>query len=194
MSLTFTQNDFDSNDGMLTDIWGPPFWHILHILSFNYPVNPTEKQKKDYYNYFKSIGNILPCIYCRNNYKNNLKSTKFSMDVFKNRSSLSFWVYSLHNHINMMLNKQCNLTFIEIQERYENYRARCSLKNEDIDNKTKKGQNEKCIKTVKKEKGCIDPLYGIKTKCIIEIVPKKSKKKSFKIDDRCLVRRLNANI
>ena len=188
MSSTFTQKDFDSNDGMLTDIWGPPFWHILHIISFNYPVNPTEEQKQHYYNYFENVGNILPCIYCRNNYKNNLKSTNFSMDVFKNRGSLSFWVYSLHNHINMMLNKPCNLSFIEIQERYENYRARCSLKKED---EFKDKKNQKCIKSVKKEKGCIVPLYGIKSKCIIEIVPKKSKKKSFKIDDRCLVKRVH---
>ena len=45
----FTENDYNSNDGMMTSIWGPPLWHSLHTISFNYPVQPTETQKKDYY-------------------------------------------------------------------------------------------------------------------------------------------------
>ena len=178
----FTQRDYNSNDGMLTDVWGPPFWHFLHIISFNYATVPTEKQKKDFYNYFKSLENILPCKYCRENYSKNLKSTHFSKQVFKNRDSLSHWVYKLHNHINSMLGKKCNLSYKDVQNRYENYRARCNLIEDE----------KKCIRSVKKEKGCIDPLYGVKSKCIIEIVPKKSKKKTFKMDNRCMVKRLKS--
>ncbi len=178
----FTQRDYNSNDGMLTDVWGPPFWHFLHIISFNYATDPTPKQKKDFFNYFKSLENILPCKYCRENYSKNLKSTNFSRKVFKNRDSLSHWVYELHNHINSMLGKKCNLSYKDVQNRYENYRARCNLIEDE----------KKCIRSVKKEKGCIDPLYGVKSKCIIEIVPKKSKKKTFKMDSRCMVKRLKS--
>lgn len=176
----FKEEDYKSNDGMLTDVWGPPMWHCLHIITFNYPTNPTEEQKENYYQYFKSLENILPCKYCRDNYSKNLKETHFDKKVFENRQTLSFWFYTLHNHINMMLGKKCFLSFDEIKNRYENYRARCNLIED----------SSKCIKTVKKEKGCIDPLYGVKSKCIIEIVPKKSKKKTFKIDNRCLAIRL----
>ena len=42
----FTEEDFNSPDGMLTYVWGPPMWHTLHTISFNYPVKPTETQKK----------------------------------------------------------------------------------------------------------------------------------------------------
>lgn len=178
----FTQRDYNSNDGMLTDVWGPPFWHFLHIISFNYSTDPTKKQKEDFYNYFKSLENILPCKYCRENYSKNLKSTNFSKKVFKNRESLSQWVYKLHNHINSMLGKKCKLSYKDVQNRYENYRARCNLIEDE----------KKCIRSVKKEKGCIDPLYGVKSKCIIEIVPKKSKKKTFKMDSRCIVKRLKS--
>ena len=182
MSHVFTDKEYNSNDGMLTDVWGPPFWHFLHVISFNYPVSPSRKQKRNFYNYFKNLQNILPCKYCRINYKNNLKSTNFNYKVFKNRETLSKWVYELHNHINMMLGKKCQLSYLDIKNRYENYRSRCNLVEDE----------KKCIRTVKKEKGCVDPLYGVKSKCIIEIVPKKSKKKGFKIDNRCIVKRLKS--
>ena len=61
MTDIFSQEDFNSNDGMLTYVWGPPLWHSLHTISFNYPVKPTEKNKEDYMNYFKSLGKVLPC-------------------------------------------------------------------------------------------------------------------------------------
>ena len=41
----FTNQDYNSGDGMITSVWGPPMWHILHTLSFNYPVKPTKEQK-----------------------------------------------------------------------------------------------------------------------------------------------------
>ena len=56
-----TYENYDSNEGMLTTVWGPPMWHTLHIISFNYPVHPTKKQKKEYYDYYNSMKYILPC-------------------------------------------------------------------------------------------------------------------------------------
>ena len=35
---TYTKKHFSSGDGMLTSVWGPPLWHYLHVMSFNYPV------------------------------------------------------------------------------------------------------------------------------------------------------------
>ena len=57
----FNEEDYKSGDGMMTSVWGPPLWHSLHTISFNYPVEPTEKQKKDYMAFFKGLKNILPC-------------------------------------------------------------------------------------------------------------------------------------
>ena len=53
----FTDEEYNSNDGMVTAVWGPAIWHSLHTISFNYPVNPTEVDKTNYMNFFKSIGN-----------------------------------------------------------------------------------------------------------------------------------------
>ena len=46
---------------------------------------------------------------------------------------------------------------------------------------------EKVSKTrKKKEKGCTEPLYGKKSKCIINIVPQEEKGASLQIDKKCI--------
>ena len=49
---------------------------------------------------------------------------KFS-STMKNRESLSRWVYNLHEEINRMLGKKSNLTYNDVRDRYEIFRARC---------------------------------------------------------------------
>jgi hypothetical protein len=29
----------------MTSVWGSPMWHVLHTISFNYPIKPTKEQK-----------------------------------------------------------------------------------------------------------------------------------------------------
>ena len=41
-------------------------------------------------------------------------------------------------------------------------------------------------KTLKKEKGCTEPLYGKKAKCVLNIVPQSRKVKSLNIDKKCI--------
>ena len=64
----FTEHDYNSNDGMMTSIWGPTLWHSLHTISFNYPTHPTDSDKKHYKDFMSSLVNVLPCKYCRNSY------------------------------------------------------------------------------------------------------------------------------
>ena len=128
MTKIFTKNDYNSGDGMLTSVWGPSMWHTLHTISFNYPVNPTNKQKKHNYIFFKSLKNILPCKYCRENLKKNLKCNPLNFNTMKSRKSLSLWLYKLHESINKMLGKKSNLTYNDVRDRYENFRSRCLKK------------------------------------------------------------------
>jgi len=173
----FNKNDYKSNDGILTTIWGPAMWHFLHSMSFNYPVNPTKKQKKEYKAFVYSLKNILPCGACRKNLKKNLKNLPLKNKNLKNRYTFSLWMYNLHELINKMLKKKSNLTYTDIRERYEHFRARC--------NKTKKKTKKKICKT-KKESGCIEPYYGIKSKCILNIVPNNTKSETLKINKKCI--------
>jgi hypothetical protein len=93
----------------------------------------------------------------------------------KNRYTFSKYIYDLHEHINKMLNKKSGLTYDSVKERYEHFRARCNIK-------------EKPVK--RKEKGCTEPLYGKKSKCIIKIVPQTKKCNTFQMDDSCKKKRL----
>ena len=173
----FNKNDFNSGDGMMTSIWGPPMWHVLHTISFNYPVKPTKEQKKHYFNFYNNLQNILPCKYCRDNIVKNMEKIPLNMKVFKNRENLSTWVYELHEIVNKMLNKVSGLSFEDIRQRYETFRARCIVEDSKLNYKTN-------IET-----GCTEPLYGSKSQCILNIVPKDARKKSLTIDSHCFLKK-----
>ena len=172
---TYTDSDYVSGEGMLTTVWGPSLWHYLHTMSFNYPNNPTQEDKKHYMDFIFQLEYVLPCKYCRINLKKNFKKVPLKMSTMKNRYTFSKYIYDLHEHINTMLGKKSNLTYESVRERYEHFRARCNIKEK---------QN------VTKEKGCTESLYGKKSKCIIKIVPQTKKCNTFQMDDSCKKKRL----
>lgn len=180
----YNKNDYKSGDGMLTTVWGPSLWHYLHTMSFNYPVCPTNKDKKNYKKFIMSLKKVLPCKYCRINMVKNLKAVPLNSHALKNRTNFSKWMFNLHEHINKMLNKKSGLTYCKVRERYEHFRSRCTLKVEMPKQLVKKN------KTRKKEKGCTDPLYGSKSKCLIRIVPKENREKTLKIDKKCIKKKI----
>ena len=50
------------------------------------------------------------------------------------------------------------------------------------------------LKTKKnKETGCITPYYGKKSRCVINIVPKSNKCKTFNIDEKCIIKKINTS-
>tara|TARA_B110000008_G_C16965740_1_gene561940 strand:+ start:879 stop:1514 length:636 start_codon:yes stop_codon:yes gene_type:complete len=190
---TFKKKDFESGDGMLTTVWGPSIWHFLHTMSFNYPVKPTREQKKQYKDFIMSLGKILPCKHCRNNYPKNLKSRPITNNVLKNRHNFSKWMYDFHEQVNKMLKKKSGLSFNKVRNRYENFRSRCTDDSEKKEKRVvlryKTKTRKKIRETLKKEKGCTEPLFGKKSKCIIKIVPKDKKVKTFQMDKKCIKRR-----
>ena len=183
----FKKSDFYSGDGMVTKIWGPAFWHTLHTISFNYPVNPTEEDKKHYRDYILSLQFILPCKYCRQNLKTNFKNLPLNMCHMKNRDSFSRYIYELHELINKMLKKKSGLTYCDVRERYEHFRSRCTEEKPIIFKYEPKNNND--ASTSEKEKGCTEPLYGKKSKCIIKIVPQDNKEQTMQIDEKCIKKR-----
>jgi hypothetical protein len=177
---TFSRKDYMSGDGMLTSVWGPAAWHLLHTISFNYPINPTEENKKYYKEFVENLTNVLPCKYCRMNLTNNLKAHPLLPCHMKNRDTFSRYIYNLHEIVNKLLDKKSGLSYCDVRERYEHFRSRCT-------------QNDapkifKFDKTRKnnKEKGCTEPLYGEKAKCVIQIVPQDQKTPSFMVDNKCI--------
>ena len=124
------------------------------------------------------------------NLKTNLKQLPITETVMKNRDNFSKYIYDLHELVNKLLKKKSNLTYSAVRETYEHFRSRCTEDNPKL-------FNYKDLKTVghnkgKKEKGCTEPLYGKKSKCIIKIVPQDKKVKTFQVDKKCIkTRKIN---
>lgn len=113
---------------MITKIWGPGCWISNHSITFGFPLEPTQEDKEKYKNYFELLGDVLPCIYCRKSYKQfiNEPDTKLTMNVVKDRQSLTKWFYDIHNKVNKKLGIDYGVSYENIVKRYESYRATCS--------------------------------------------------------------------
>jgi hypothetical protein len=103
------------------------------------------------------------------------------MDNMKSRDTFSRYIYDLHETVNKMLNKRSGLSYDDVRERYEHFRARCAKPLKLI---------KKCNLTRRTEKGCVVPLYGNKAKCVLQIVPQEVKCETLQIDQRCVKRKL----
>lgn len=173
----YTRKHYQSNDGMLTTVWGPSTWHLLHTMSFNYPVNPTCDDKRNYRDFILSLRDVLPCGKCRENLCKNFKRLPLTMKNMQSRDTFSRYIYNLHEVVNKMLKKKSGLTYGDVKERYEHFRARCTQN----DSKDKKENG--------KEKGCTEPIYGEKAKCVLKIVPQDTKCDTFQMSERCVKQR-----
>lgn len=172
----YTRKHYQSNDGMLTTVWGPSTWHLLHTMSFNYPVKPTCDDKRNYRDFVLSLRDVLPCGKCRENLCKNFKRLPLTMKSMQSRDTFSRYVYNLHEVVNKMLKKKSGLTYGDVKERYEHFRARCTQN--DSKDKNENG----------KEKGCTEPIYGEKAKCVLKIVPQDTKCETFQMSERCVKR------
>jgi len=182
---TYSDADYNSGDGMLTTVWGPSMWHYLHTMSFNYPVKPTAEDKKHYRDFILLLQHVLPCKYCRMNFKKNLQDLPLTMKQMESRETFSRYIFDMHQLINRMLKKKVHLTYEDVRERYEHFRARCT------EDRPKLFVSEK--KKEKGEKGCTEPLYGKKSKCLIKIVPQEDRHATFHMDKKCIKTRRRRN-
>jgi hypothetical protein len=169
--MLFTRKDLSSSDGMLTTVWGPAMWHFLHTMSFNYPVHPTLDEQKQYGDFMWTLPNILPCKYCRENLAKTYRTFPPSNKRLASRARFSRYVYELHEKVNHMLKKKSGLSFADVAERYEHFRARCKPGPED---------------PTGPEKGCTEPLHrDAKAKCVLRFVPQDDACPTFHVDNRC---------
>jgi hypothetical protein len=173
-SLIFKEHDYTSGDGMQTSIFGPVFWTAIHLVSFNYPVHPTEEQKRQYKEWLDATGNVLPCVHCRTNFQGNMKKAKENFkrnmeaankshdadDCFASRDTFSRFCFELHQEVNRATGKDTNHSFEVVRDIYEGFRACCHAKPQD--SPLKPGI----------EKGCIVERHrGTGGRCVLRVVP-----------------------
>ena len=84
--------------------WGSQAWTFLHAVTFVYPENPTEAEKKQYYDFFMSLKNVIPCIKCRKHYEQHISELPLRFHL-ETRDSLISWLHKIHNKVNESLGK-----------------------------------------------------------------------------------------
>lgn len=115
------------NNGLLPRIWGPHAWKFIHCVTFGYPLNPSERNIKEYKQFFLNLGNVLPCGFCSKSYNEFIKmgDTKLIDDTFKTRYNLVKWGFDIHNAVNQKLLVVYGINFDDFVEKYESFRAKC---------------------------------------------------------------------
>ena len=110
---------------MNTEIWGPKAWFFIHSLALGYPASPSKTDKDHYRSFFKNLGNVLPCPWCREHYTKNMKDSELEHGL-ESRIDLFNFTVDIHNKVNAMLGKRI-LTHAEALARttrpYKNYRT-----------------------------------------------------------------------
>jgi hypothetical protein len=83
--------------GISPKFWGSQGWHFIHSVALNYPDNPTQEEKDNYLEFFKSVGNTLPCEICAEHFRKKMEDTPPNMN---SREDLFNWTVDVHNAVN----------------------------------------------------------------------------------------------
>ena len=103
---------------MKPEIWGPHLWYILHIISFEYPLNPTEYDKRIYHDFYTSLKDVIPCEMCRKHYQTHIHKYPLTPHL-DTRDTLVKWVIQVHNFVNASLGKPI-LSIAQVMDIYSN--------------------------------------------------------------------------
>lgn len=108
-------------------IWGNHAWIFLHMITFNYPENPTPFEKNNMKQFFNNLSNVLPCSSCGLNLKKHLLHRPLNDNVLSSRTQLIKWLYDIHNMINVSINKK-QYSWNEFIKKYDNMKNKMSNK------------------------------------------------------------------
>jgi len=86
------------------EVWGPFFWHTIHISALGYSNKPTYAQKKAAKEFYESLGVMIPCPICREHFVKHLELYPLTPHL-DSREDLFKWMVTLHNAVNKSLKK-----------------------------------------------------------------------------------------
>jgi len=124
-SSKYTKEDFKQknlNNPFDKNIWGPKTWDIMHTFSYNYPAKPDLQTKQNAFNFFSSIGYLLPCSYCQ---QHCIEYVTYNPPSINSRNELINWVLKFHNTVSENLNKE-TWTRTRLDRKFETDGAFCS--------------------------------------------------------------------
>lgn len=120
---------FGSDAGMKTKMWGPHAWNFLFVSILGaYPVKINNKDKehrkirRHFNSLMKSLPVILPCVFCRNSFKEFLKELPIE-PYLGSRIGLFYWLYLMKDKVNKKLIIQEQAAYLqkkkELKELYK---------------------------------------------------------------------------
>ena len=87
------------------EVWGPFFWHTIHIAALGYPQAPTYTDKKAAKEFYESLQVLIPCPVCRDHYISHMAKLPIGPSL-DSKKDLFRWTVQLHNEVNEMLKKR----------------------------------------------------------------------------------------
>lgn len=90
---------------MKPEVWGPKTWFLLHSVTLEYPENPKDEDKQNFKDFIQSFQKIIPCLKCRENFKNHLTENPLTSEILATRQKVVKWMIDVHNSVNKMTNK-----------------------------------------------------------------------------------------
>jgi hypothetical protein len=88
---------------MNQNVWGKGAWILIHSIAVNYPEYPTPSEKENTIKFFSILGDVLPCRFCRQHYRENLKYLPIKAG---SKMDLVWWTIDIHNRVNASTNKK----------------------------------------------------------------------------------------
>ena len=95
-------------------IWGKHAWIFLHSIALSYPINPTDKEKNEYKDFYYSLRNVLPCETCATHFTQNIKNHPIDLT---GPHELFSWVVKIQNEVQKIL-KQPLVDELSLREKY----------------------------------------------------------------------------
>lgn len=95
-------------------VWGPIFWHAIHVTALAYPENPSYAQKRAAKEFYESLAQLIPCPKCREHYQTHLQKMPITPHLDR-RADLFRWTVEVHNEVNKLLEKPIVLEAESIQ-------------------------------------------------------------------------------
>ena len=84
--------------------WGPSVWRAIHFIALGCPAEPSVAEAAAYGAFFRSLGAVIPCGTCADNYKRHL--AELPMEPYVSSGRLFEWTVLLHNIVDRETGKR----------------------------------------------------------------------------------------
>ena len=107
------------------DVWGPHGWKFIHYITLGYPFDPSENDKKNYYDFFDKLKNVIPCSICGAHFKEHMILYPLTNEILSDKKKFIEWGINMHNLVNKINGKRI-FTFEEGFKKIQDDEEKCS--------------------------------------------------------------------